>query len=174
MKIETERLIIRSYKESDKEEALLYLGDEETMYFLPEDVFTLDKVSEFIEKQKEKEEYFAVELKETNQVIGHLYFAAFFGEHSYEIGWVFNKNYHSKGYGYEAAKAIMSYGFDKLTIHRIIATCQPENHGSYKVMEKLGMRREGFFKKCIPVKDGWWDELYYAVLSEEWETFSNT
>ncbi|MDF0478859.1 GNAT family N-acetyltransferase [Vagococcus sp. PNs007] len=168
MKIETERLIIRSYKDEDKKEALLFLGDEETMYFLPEEVFDLAKVSELIGKQKKKEEYFAVELRETNQVIGHLYFAAFFGDHSYEIGWVFNKQFHSKGYGYEAANAIMTYGFDQLTIHRIIATCQPDNHGSYKLMEKLGMRREGFFKQCIPVKDEWWDEFYYAVLASEW------
>ena len=168
MKIETERLIIRSYKDEDKKESLLFLGDEDTRYFLPEDVFTLDKVSEFIEKQNEKEEYFAVELKETKKVIGHLYFTAFFGDHSYEIGWVFAKEVQNNGYAFEAASAIMAYGFEQKNYHRIIATCQPENKGSYKLMEKLGMRQEAYFKQCIPVKDGWWDELYYAILSSEW------
>ena len=51
-----------------------------------------------------------------------------------------------------------------MNVHRIIATCQPENIPSYRVMEKIGMRREGFFKKCIPKGNVWWDEYYYAIL----------
>jgi len=35
-------------------------------------------------------------------------------------------------------------------------------------MEKIGMRREGLFKKCIPQGEEWWDEYYYAILEEEW------
>jgi [ribosomal protein S5]-alanine N-acetyltransferase len=35
-------------------------------------------------------------------------------------------------------------------------------------MEKIGMRREGYFKKCIPHEEGWWDEYYYSILEEEW------
>jgi RimJ/RimL family protein N-acetyltransferase len=31
------------------------------------------------------------------------------------------------------------------------------------------MRREGYFKKCIPTEKGWWDEYYYAILKEEWK-----
>lgn len=57
-------------------------------------------------------------------------------------------------------------------LHRIIATCQPENTPSYRVMEKLGMRREGYFQQCIPRGDIWWDEYYYAMLKTEWRTIS--
>jgi len=56
-----------------------------------------------------------------------------------------------------------------MKLHRIIATCQPENTSSYRVMEKIGMRREGYFKKCIPTEKEWWDEYYYAILKEEWK-----
>ncbi len=71
------------------------------------------------------------------------------------------------GYATEAAQAMLHNGFSTMSLHRIIATCQPENVPSWRVMEKLGMRREGFFKKCIPSEEGLWDEYYYAILREE-------
>lgn len=39
-------------------------------------------------------------------------------------------------------------------------------------MEKLGMRREGYFQQCIPRGDIWWDEYSYAMLKSEWRTIS--
>ncbi|GFN33545.1 hypothetical protein PCURB6_38050 [Paenibacillus curdlanolyticus] len=56
-----------------------------------------------------------------------------------------------------------------MRIHRLIATCQPDNPPSYRVMEKIGMQREGYFKQCIPHGDNeWWDEYYYAILENKW------
>lgn len=104
-------------------------------------------------------------LRDTNTLIGHIVFHKYFGEHTYEIGWVFNQKYHSKGYASEAARAILKYGFEEMNLHRIIATCQPQNKPSYRVMEKIGMRREGYFK------NEWWDEYYYAILEEEWKEY---
>ena len=77
--------------------------------------------------------------------------------------------FHNKGFASEAALAVLKFGFEKMRLHRIIATCQPENTPSYRVMEKIGMRREGYFKKCIPHGNEWWDEYYYAILREERE-----
>ena len=65
-------------------------------------------------------------------------------------------------------RAVLAFGFKKMKLHRIIATCQPENMASHRVMEKIGMRREGFLK-MHPHDNEWWDEYYYAVLEEEWE-----
>jgi len=56
-----------------------------------------------------------------------------------------------------------------LHLHRIIATCQPQNVASWRVMEKLGMRREAHFRKCLRRPENqWWDEYFYALLDEEW------
>jgi [ribosomal protein S5]-alanine N-acetyltransferase len=85
-------------------------------------------------------------------LIGHIAFFKYFGEHTFEIGWVFNPKYCNKGYASEAAYALLKYGFEELKLHRIIATCQPENTGSYRVMEKIGMRREGYFKSASPTE----------------------
>ena len=74
-----------------------------------------------------------------------------------------------RGYATDAARAILRYGFETLGLHRVIANCQPENVASWRVMEKLGMRREAHFRQCIHRDDGtWWDEYSYAILEEDW------
>ncbi|WP_066051496.1 GNAT family N-acetyltransferase [Robertmurraya korlensis] len=169
MFIETERLTIRKFEENDYLAVYTYTSDPIVMRYIPEGVFTEEDAKKFVVKNKgEKVEKYPVILKENNTLIGHIVFHPYFGEHTYEIGWVFHPNYYNQGFASEAAKAVLQYGFEDLKLHRIIATCQPENIGSYRVMDKIGMRREGYFKNCIPNGDGWWDEYYYAILAEEW------
>jgi RimJ/RimL family protein N-acetyltransferase len=52
--------------------------------------------------------------------------------------------------------------------HRIWATCDARNHGSYAIMEKVGMRREGHMLKNLKARDGWRDSYVYALLADEW------
>ncbi|QTD42997.1 GNAT family N-acetyltransferase [Sporosarcina sp. Te-1] len=168
MHIHTKRLVIREFHSQDWQAVHAYTSDPNVMKYIPEGVFSERDAKEFVYKNRGKDaEKFPVILQEEDILIGHIAFHKYFGEHTYEIGWVFNPNYHNKGYASEAAQAILEYGFTEMNLHRIIATCQPENPPSYRVMEKIGMRREGFFKKCIPQGNEWWDEYYYAILKEE-------
>ncbi|MED4115570.1 GNAT family N-acetyltransferase [Priestia megaterium] len=170
MNIETNRLLIRKFNYEDWQEVYAYTSDANVMKYIPEGVFSKDDAKKFVnENMKGNVKNFPVVLKNENIIIGHIVFFNYFGDHTYEIGWVFNALYHQKGYASEAAKAIVDYGFNTMKLHRIIATCQPENTSSYRVMEKIGMRREGYFKKCILTDKGWWDEYYYAILKEEWK-----
>lgn len=162
MLITTKRLKIRAFQASDWQDVLAYTSQEAVMHYLPEDVFTEEEAKQFVQKK----DMFAVQYED--KVIGHISFIDYFGGHTYEVGWVFNPDYYHKGFATEAAQAVVDYGFATQKLHRIVATCQPENIGSYRIMEKIGMRREAFFKKCIPYKDEWWDEYYYAILAEEW------
>ncbi|RSK27552.1 N-acetyltransferase [Bacillus sp. HMF5848] len=175
MNIITDRLQIRFFSASDWKEVHEYTSNQSVMTYIPEGVMSEQATKDFIRKnQGEHAKNFAVVLTETNTIIGHIVFHKYFGEHTYEIGWVFNPKYYNKGYATEAATATLKYGFETLGLHRVIATCQPENKSSYRVMEKIGMRREGFFKKCIPHGDTWWDEYYYAILEEEWMAANNS
>ncbi|PEU97855.1 GNAT family N-acetyltransferase [Bacillus cereus] len=168
MFIEAERLLIRKFEFKDWEAVHEYTSDSNVMKYIPEGVFTEEDTRNFVYKNMgENAENFPVIQIDENILIGHIVFHKYFGEHTYEIGWVFNPKYFNKGYASEAAKAILKYGFKEMKLHRIIATCQPENPPSYRVMEKIGMRREGYFKKCIPHGNEWWDEYYYAILEEE-------
>ncbi|AYB43910.1 GNAT family protein [Paenibacillus lautus] len=173
MYIVTERLVIREFEPGDWQDVLQYTSDPLVMFYMPEPVHTEETVKQFLEQNKGGQaHHYAVMLHKEQRVIGHMVFHPCFGEHTYEIGWVFHSAYHGMGYATEAARALLQYGFEALGIHRIIATCQPENTPSYKVMEKLGMRREGCFRQCIPRGDIWWDEYYYAMLESEWRTIS--
>ncbi|MFJ8087779.1 GNAT family N-acetyltransferase [Lysinibacillus sp. NPDC095746] len=169
MFIKTNRLLIREFEIQDWQAVYEYTSNPNVMKYIPEGVFNEEEAKKFVsENSGEQAKYFPVILKSDNIVIGHIVFHQYFGDHTYEIGWVLNPNYYNNGYASEAAKAVLNYGFKEMQLHRIIATCQPENIPSYRVMEKIGMRREGYFKKCIPNGDEWWDEYYYAVLKEEW------
>ncbi|MCU4988726.1 GNAT family N-acetyltransferase [Bacillus cereus] len=168
MFIEAERLLIRKFEFKDWEAVHEYTSDSNVMKYIPEGVFTEEDTRNLVNKNMgENAENFPVILIDENILIGHIVFHKYFGEHTYEIGWVFNPKYFNKGYASEAAQATLKYGFKEMKLHRIIATCQPENIPSYRVMEKIGMRREGYFKKCIPHGNEWWDEYYYAILEEE-------
>ncbi|MEY9978716.1 GNAT family N-acetyltransferase [Lysinibacillus sp. RC79] len=169
MFIKMNRLLIREFEVQDWLAVYEYTSNPNVMRYIPEGVFNEAQAKKFVsENSGEKAKYFPIILLNENIVIGHIVFHQYFGDHTYEIGWVLNPNYFNNGYASEAAKAVLDYGFKEMKLHRIIATCQPENIPSYKVMEKIGMRREGYFKKCIPHNDDWWDEYYYAVLDEEW------
>ena len=72
-----------------------------------------------------------------------------------EIGYVLNPQYHGKGLASEAAGAVMSFGFERLGLHRIEAKFMQGNDASRAVMERLGMRFEGFERDSVFVKGGY-------------------
>ncbi|WP_159639092.1 GNAT family N-acetyltransferase [Erysipelothrix anatis] len=165
--LETKRLIIRNYGAVDAMDAAEFLMDAETMYYIPESFKSLSELEQFILDPEHFNTYLPVVLKSSGKVIGHISFMDVFQGHTYEIGWVFNKKYQGQGYAFEAAQAIMTDGFSNRDLHRIIATCQPQNSSSWKLMERLNMRREAHHIACIPFQDTWWDEYYYAILKDE-------
>ncbi|KAB2460263.1 GNAT family N-acetyltransferase [Bacillus sp. CH126_4D] len=168
MFIRAERLLIRNFEFKDWQAVHEYTSDSNVMKYIPEGVCTEEDTRNFVNRNMGgNAENFPVILVDENILIGHIVFHKYFGEHTYEIGWVFNPKYFNKGYASEAAQATLKYGFKEMKLHRIIATCQPQNTPSYRLMEKIGMRREGYFRKCIPHGNEWWDEYYYAILEEE-------
>lgn len=169
MNITTDRLIILKFINTDWKSVHHYTSNRNVMKYMPEGVISEEDTKKFvIENAGENAKNFPVVLRKEQKLIGHIVFHRYFGNHTYEIGWVFNPNYYNNGYATEAAYSVLNYGFETLNLHRIIATCQPENIPSWKVMEKIGMRKEGYFKKCIPNGNEWWDEYYYAILHKEW------
>jgi len=66
---------------------------------------------------------------------------------------------------------VITFGFDTLKLHRIYATCDPRNIGSSKVLEKVGMAKEGILRENMLMKDGVWrDSFLYSVLKQEWSS----
>ncbi len=168
--IETQRLRLRAFQPNDWQAVYDYTSDPEVMMYIPEGIFTPEQAQAFVaDNRGEHARAVAVLLKTADRLIGHMMFHPWFAPQTYEIGWVFHRASHGHGYATEAAEALLRYGFEALHLHRIIATCQPQNVASCRVAEKLGLRREGHFRKCIRSPENqWWDEYFYALLEEEW------
>jgi len=73
-----------------------------------------------------------------------------------------------KGYVTEAAAALLRYAFEEVKLHRVYGECDPRNHASARVMEKLGMRREAEHIEDIWIKGEWCGTYVYAMLAREW------
>jgi RimJ/RimL family protein N-acetyltransferase len=85
-----------------------------------------------------------------------------------EIGWIFHPDHHGQGYASEAAAALIHLAFHLGDLHRIFARCDASNVGSWRLMERLGMRREAHFREHALFKGAWDEEFYYAILRREW------
>jgi RimJ/RimL family protein N-acetyltransferase len=87
-----------------------------------------------------------------------------------EIGFVLHPDHQGKGYASEAARAMLRLGFEQLDLHRVIGRCEARNDASARLMERLGMRREGHLVENEWVKGEWQSELVFAMLAAEWAT----
>lgn len=171
MILETARLRIRPLEPDDWRPLHAYLSDPSVRFFVPEWPETEEQTKEFVRGNVENPRQFAVVLRDDGRLIGHVGFWKWFGQQTYEIGWAIAPAHQGSGYATEAARATLAHGFETLGLHRVIATCNPENAASVRVMEKLGMRREAHFRKAFQAPGGeWWDEYFYALLEEEWPT----
>jgi RimJ/RimL family protein N-acetyltransferase len=168
--LETERLLLRTFEPRDWQALFAYTSDRAVMTHIPEPGATEDDARAFVDANSGgTARAVAVVLKSEDRLIGHMPFHPWFTPGVYEIGWVLHGDYQGRGYATEGALALRDHAFGALNMHRVIATCQPENRASWRVMEKLGMRREAHFRQCIPLPDGsWWDEYFYAILRDEW------
>lgn len=174
--LETERLIVRNFKPEDWRNLQEYLLQEQVFEFESEWDTSDDGCRGAAQSLSEGNTFWAVELKDSGKMIGHVYFNKVEPDRfmTWEIGYIFNPSYYGNGYATEASRRILQYAFEELGAHRVKATCSPDNKASWKLLERLSMRREGHALKCFTIKntpDGepiWWDEYQYAILCDEW------
>lgn len=169
MRIETDDLIIRNFELSDEKDLCEYMLQRVNAEFESYPDFTCQKAKKEIEFRVQSDEFYAIELKKENKVIGNIYL----GNRDFntrELGYVLNENYQHNGYGSDASKAIVDYMFNQ-GVHRIYAECAPKNTPSWKLMEKIGMIREAHFRKNVSFHQDekgfpiYWDTYVYAILN---------
>jgi len=86
-----------------------------------------------------------------------------------ELGWVLDPAFVGRGYATEAVKAAIDVCFGRLGLRRVHAGCFADNEPSWRLMERLGMRREEFSRKTALHRSGeWMDGVNYGLLAEEW------
>lgn len=111
----------------------------------------------------------AVILSASQQLIGEVTLFLRSVEHQQgEIGYIFNPAFAGQGYATEATRRLLELGFQHYNFHRLYARCEAENIASYRLMERLAMRREAHMLQNEWVKGAWSSELLYALLQSEW------
>jgi RimJ/RimL family protein N-acetyltransferase len=172
--LETERLLLRRFTDADLPSLLAYLNDPLVARYQTWESYTEQEAKEVIENKKTLNPFvpgewftFAVELKETATLIGHVALKLQDREQA-EIGFTFARAHQGRGLACEAATRVLDYVFDELELHRVIAITDCENEKSAALLSRLGMRREGHFIQNIWFKGKWGDEFSYAILREEW------
>jgi RimJ/RimL family protein N-acetyltransferase len=171
MRIETERLIIRNFEMKDRDDLCEYMLQRVNTEFEAYPDFSTDKIDDEIQYRCKSQEFFAIELKNEHKVIGNIYLGIR-DFNSRELGYVLNENYHVRGYGSEAAKAVVRWAFSQ-GVHRVFAECTPLNTSSWKTMEKIRLIREAELRQNVSFhKDEagnpiYWDTYIYSALSTD-------
>ncbi|MFC5249941.1 GNAT family N-acetyltransferase [Streptomyces nigrescens] len=111
----------------------------------------------------------AVVVRETGTLVGDVTFVWSSSEHRQGgIGYVFHPAHTGHGYATEASRALLKLGFEELQLHRIQAELDGRNTASARLLERLGMRREGHLRENEFLDGEWSDEVIYAMLAREW------
>jgi RimJ/RimL family protein N-acetyltransferase len=141
---------------------------------------SLERSEQAVTERLDDDAYWVCELRENGKVIGDLEYTK--GEDgNYEIGYEFNEKYGKKGYATEACKSLIAHLFLTLNARRISADMDEPNVNSWRLMERLGFRREAHFIECeasFNEKDEQGNPIYvnyyvYALLKKEWRHDDN-
>jgi [ribosomal protein S5]-alanine N-acetyltransferase len=172
----TERLLLRELEEADAPAIHVWESDAAVVRYQIEDVQTLDECLEYIRRNRAEAardprrlyEVGCCVRAEGDLLIGRVGLKVVRPDHREgELWFAFRRDRHGQGYATEAARALIRFGFGTLGLHRIFGDCDPRNTASARLMERLGMRREGHLRESWWLKGEWCDSWIYAVLEDE-------
>ena len=169
----SERLLLRDFRDDDLEAVHAYATDLDVVRYMTWGPNSEAETRGFLERAQSHTEVdprvefeLAVIREEPGELIGGI------GLHAdgskAMLGYCFARSAWGKGYATEAAQVMLDFGFKSLELHRIWACCDPENAGSIRVLQKLGMRQEGHLKHDCQIRGEWRDNLLFAILEDEW------
>ena len=111
---------------------------------------------------------FAIRLADTQHFVGLI--ALNLGASNFKKGEVWYKilpAFWRQGYAGEALRSVLQLAFSALGLHRVEAGCAVENTASIKLLESVGMLREGRKRKALPVRGQWLDNYFYDILESD-------
>jgi len=173
--LKTERLILRPFSLDDAKDVQRLAGEKDiakTTLTIPHP-YEDGKAEEWIgTHQKDFEDgtqvVFAIFEHKENKLIGAIGLSSIKSDfENAELGYWIGKDYWNKGYGTEAARAVLKYGFEVLALHRIHAHHFGSNLASGKIMQKLGMTYEGTMRQHIKKWDKFEDVVCFGILKSE-------
>ncbi len=172
--LHTERLLLRKYEPGDVDSLFrIYSNPDYARYATGETYGSREDVEHFVSDVIEMYENdeageWAVILKSTGKLIGSCGFAWCDTKNSCaQIGFALDPDYRGRGLMTEAVKALLDFGFKKMNLNRIEGFHISGNEASGRVMEKAGMRFEGFLRKKLYLRGEYHDLKIYAALKSD-------
>ena len=172
--LETKRLVLRPLRVSDTDDIAGYAPREEFWRYLPLPPLTWDSSAEFVARKAAQQPdengdwSFAAEHRAAGRVIGAFRIGKIDQEaRAADLGFGVDPDYWGQGLATEAAHALLAFGFGALNLHRIWATADMRNEASWRVMEKVGMKREGLLREHVLVRGAWRSSVLYSILAHE-------
>ena len=174
--LRTERLTLRPLSDDDVDRLLEIRSQPGVSEWITRELSTRADVVDWIEGRRDD----AIAIELDRRVIGDVMLRlddawsqfevrALASGRQAELGWVLDPAEGGRGYATEAVSAVISVCFEVLRVRRIIANCFADNIASWRLMERLGMRREGHSVGDSLHRSGrWLDGYSYALLDEEW------
>ncbi|MBQ4811382.1 hypothetical protein A7985_11010 [Pseudoalteromonas luteoviolacea] len=174
MQFETARLIVRPLQQSDltdvyhsrkNPDTSKYIGDPAT---LEDAKLRIEEATQPWQGHDHQKMMLAIRCKTTNQFIGELLFKFTQKQcHIGEIGYRLSSQHLGKGYAFEAASTFISSLFDQFELNKVIAVCAINNVASWRLMEKLGMRREAELRDNMYLQGSYQNSFMYSILRRE-------
>ncbi|WP_062240561.1 GNAT family N-acetyltransferase [Brevibacterium epidermidis] len=181
----TDRLRLRSYRETDAEAHLPIYSREDVSRFLLQDPWTAKVAETEIAKRlprtglETESRTLALVIEtadglyslEGSRVIGDIALWLEDGsDEKAEIGWILDPAASGHGFATEAAIAVLNVAFDHYGLHRVFAQMDSRNTASAKLARRIGMREEAHLRKDWWSKGEWTDTLIFGMLASDRQT----
>jgi RimJ/RimL family protein N-acetyltransferase len=177
--LETPRLLIRPFCDSDLEPLLAYRNDPEVYRYQGwKTPFSREDGLDFIARVKAVSPgtpgvwlQLAVEHKDNGEMLGDVAFhVTSSNTRQAYIAYSLVRSCWGQGYATEAARKLVDYLFRVLDLHRLMADCDVDNAASIRLLERLGFRREAHYLESFWIENEsrWGSEYLYAILQHEW------
>lgn len=171
-RLETERLILRRYKESDIDSIYEMITDERLSKYIKFPSLTKEEelqcIKTWIEEADEsKYEKWVIEIKDTGEIAGNIDVNTIVKKHNYcNVGYAIRFNYWGNGYAAEALKAVSDYLLDS-GYYLVECSCNELNKQSSRVMEKAGFKKDGYIANRRLNRDGSYTGVeYYSKMKK--------
>jgi ribosomal-protein-alanine N-acetyltransferase len=172
--LESERLFFRKIVAGDVKDLFLIRSDDDVMKFMDvsrfKSISDAEKMIDSIEKSYHNESgiNWGIVEKHSNVFLGYFGFFRLIPEHCRaEIGYALNPEYWGKGYMHETINRLVRFGFEIMKLHSIEANVNPENEKSKKVLEKIGFKKEAYFRENYLFNDRFLDSVIYSLLEKD-------
>lgn len=174
MLLTTERLVLRRFRPSDAENLAAYRSDPVVARYQSwQSPYTVQQARYAIETMAAADPdepgwfQYAVELTAGQVHIGDVGVNLHDNRMQADIGYTLAPRWQGRGYATEAVGAVLGHLFRVKGLHRVSAECDARNVASYRLLERVGFRREGLLRQHSWFKGEWTDDLLYGLLAAD-------